>query len=69
MPTYADYGGWVISIIAGRFEVIADRDKSLKLWDAAIPVKTARHAKESGGDTARIGSSVSMAGFPAPQVE
>ena len=24
MPTCADYGGWVISIIAGRFEVIAD---------------------------------------------
>ena len=25
MPTYADYGGWVISIIAGWGEVIADR--------------------------------------------
>jgi hypothetical protein len=25
MPTYADLSGWVISIIAGRFEVIADR--------------------------------------------
>ena len=24
MPTYADCCGWVISIIAGRFEVIAD---------------------------------------------
>jgi hypothetical protein len=24
MPTYADLSGWVISIIAGRFEVIAD---------------------------------------------
>ena len=24
MPTYADYGGWVISIIAGWVEVIAD---------------------------------------------
>ena len=25
MPTYANWSGWVISIIAGRFEVIADR--------------------------------------------
>jgi hypothetical protein len=25
MPTYADYGGSVISTIAGRFEVTADR--------------------------------------------
>jgi hypothetical protein len=24
MPTYADLSGWVISIIAGRFEVTAD---------------------------------------------
>jgi hypothetical protein len=24
MPTYAVYGGWVISIIAGWFEVTAD---------------------------------------------
>jgi hypothetical protein len=24
MPTYADLSGWVISIIAGRFELIAD---------------------------------------------
>jgi hypothetical protein len=24
MPTYADYGGWVISTIAGRFEVTPD---------------------------------------------
>jgi hypothetical protein len=24
MPTYADYVGWVISTIAGRFEVTAD---------------------------------------------
>jgi bifunctional non-homologous end joining protein LigD len=28
MPTYAAFGGWVISIIAGWFEVIADNDKS-----------------------------------------
>jgi len=25
MPTYVDYGGWVISTIAGRVEVTADR--------------------------------------------
>jgi len=24
MPTYVDYGGWVISTIAGRVEVTAD---------------------------------------------
>jgi hypothetical protein len=28
MPTYADYGGWVISIIAGWVEVIADTHPS-----------------------------------------
>jgi len=29
MPTYADCCGWVISIIAGRFEVIADTSRLL----------------------------------------
>jgi hypothetical protein len=33
------------------------------------PVELARQVKESGGATARIGSSVSMAGSPASQVE
>jgi hypothetical protein len=27
MPTYVHYCGWVISIIAGRFEVIADTER------------------------------------------
>ena len=47
----------------------ASWDKTAKLWDAATPVELARHVKESGSDTARIGSSVSMASSPALQVE
>ena len=44
-------------------------DKTAKLWDAATPVELARQVKEAGGDTARTGSSVSMANSPALQVE
>ncbi|MGB9276459.1 MAG: hypothetical protein WCC08_14580, partial [Terrimicrobiaceae bacterium] len=40
-----------------------------KLWDAVTPVELARQVKESGGDTARIGPSVSTASFPVLQVE
>ena len=47
----------------------ASADKTAKLWDAATPVELARQVKESGGDIARMGSSVSMAGSPALQVE
>jgi len=47
----------------------ASRDKTAKLWDAATPAELARQVKESGGDTARRGSSVSIAGFRALQVE
>ena len=47
----------------------ASVDKTAKLWDAATPLELARQVKESGGDTARRGSSVSMANFPALQVE
>jgi hypothetical protein len=47
----------------------ASWDKTAKLWDAATPVELARQVKESGGDTARRGSSVSMANSPALQVE
>ena len=47
----------------------ASVDKTTKLWDAATPVELARQVKESGGDTARRGSSVSMANSPALQVE
>ena len=44
-------------------------DKTAKLWDAATPVELARQVKEARGDTARIGSSVSMANSPTQQVE
>jgi WD40 repeat protein len=47
----------------------ASADKTAKLWDAATPTELARQVKASGGHTARIGSSVSMAGSPARQVE
>ena len=47
----------------------ASADKTAKLWDAATPVELARQVKESGGDTARRGSAVSMANSPALQVE
>ncbi len=44
-------------------------DKTAKLWDAATPVELARRVKEAGGDTARMGSSVSIANSPTQQVE
>jgi hypothetical protein len=47
----------------------ASADKTAKLWDAATPVELAQQVKESGGDTARRGSAVSMANSPALQVE
>ena len=43
--------------------------KTASLWDAATPVELARQVKESGGDTARIGSSVSIGSSPALEVE
>jgi hypothetical protein len=34
MPTYADFGGWVISTIAGWFVVTADKSpRTTKLYD------------------------------------
>ena len=47
----------------------ASWDKSAKLWDAATPTEMARQVKESGGATGGIGSSISMAGSAALQVE
>src|SRR5262249_19416299 len=44
-------------------------DKSAKLWDLATPVELAQQVKEARGNTARTGSSVSMANSPAQQVE
>jgi hypothetical protein len=47
----------------------ASRDKTAKLWDADTPAELARQVKELGGNTARLGSPVSIAGSPALQVE
>jgi WD40 repeat protein len=47
----------------------ASWDKTAKLWDAATPRDLAQQVKESGANTARTGSSVSMAGLLALQVE
>ena len=44
-------------------------DKTAKLWDVATPVELAWQMKESGGNTARTGFSVSMAGSLTLQVE
>jgi WD40 repeat protein len=44
-------------------------DKTAKLWDAATPIELARQLKEARGETARIGSSVSMAESLTQQVE
>ena len=47
----------------------ASWDKTARLWDAAIPRDLARQVKESAGNIARTGSSVSMASSPALQLE
>jgi WD40 repeat protein/serine/threonine protein kinase len=47
----------------------ASWDKTAKLWDANTPIELARQVKQSGDITAKKGSSVSMAGSPAAQVE
>jgi len=44
-------------------------DKTAKLWDAATPMELTRQVKEARGDTAKIGSPVSMANSPTQQVE
>ena len=44
-------------------------DKNATLWDAATPVELARQVKEAGGETAKIGASVSTANSPTQQVE
>jgi hypothetical protein len=38
MPTYADWSGWVISIITGRFEAIADRNSRIQDRAATVLV-------------------------------
>ena len=42
---------------------------SANLWDAATPVELTRQLKEVGGETAKIGASVSMANSTTQQVE
>jgi WD40 repeat protein len=49
--------------------VTASWDKTAKLWDAATPAALARLVKESGGNAARPGTSGSMGGSPALQVQ
>jgi predicted oxidoreductase (fatty acid repression mutant protein) len=44
-------------------------DKNATLWDAATPVELSRQVKEAGSETAKIGTSVSMANSPTQQVE
>ena len=44
-------------------------DKTAKLWDAVTPVELARQVKEPRGDSARIGSSISIANSSMQQVE
>jgi WD40 repeat protein len=44
-------------------------DKNATLWDAATPVELARQVKDALDETAKIGSSVSMANSPTQQVE
>jgi WD40 repeat protein/serine/threonine protein kinase len=60
---------WAAFSSDGARILTASWDKSAKLWDAATPTEMARQVKESGGATGRIGSSVSMAGSAALQVE
>jgi WD40 repeat protein/serine/threonine protein kinase len=58
--TFSPDGAWILT---------ASWDGIAKLWDAATPVELAWQVKESGADTARIGSSVSLGSFSALQVE
>ncbi len=53
----------------GAWIVTPSSDKTAKLWDLATPVELARQMKESDGNTARTGVSVSMAGSLTLQVE
>ena len=47
MPTYADYGDWVISIIAGWFEAIADR-KHNRITLFAGPSRSLKAINQNG---------------------
>ena len=60
---------WAAFSPDGARILTASWDETAKLWDAATPAELARRVKESGADTARMGSSVSLASSPALQVE
>jgi WD40 repeat protein len=60
---------WAVFSPDGTRILTASWDKTARLWDEAIPRDLARQVKESGGDTTRTGSSVSMASSPALQLE
>jgi len=53
----------------GAWILTASWDKTAKLWDANTPTDLAQQVKQSGDNTARTNSSVSMAGSAALQVE
>src|SRR5208283_4689472 len=60
---------WAAFSPNGAWIVTASWDKTAGLWDGATPAVLARRVKESGGDAARPGSSGSIAGSPALEVE
>ena len=67
--THHDTVRWAVFSPDGTRILTASWDKTARLWDATIPRALARQVKESGGETARTGSSVSMASSPALQLE
>jgi WD40 repeat protein len=62
-------GAWAAFSPDGARILAASWDKTAKLWDAATPKELARQVKESGDNTARTGSSSSIADSPMLRVE
>ena len=67
--TIKDTVRWAAFSPDGARILTASWDKTAKLWDAATPKELARQVKESGDNTARTGSSGSMADSATLQVE